>query len=169
MTTYRFNGTITGRMKRAGAQRIGEALEAIRVAHAGSLHPQAVVQDAGDPQSVLHPYFEWNDAKAAYLHRVDQARALIRSIRVIDDGDQKSRPAFLSIRSDAGVAYRSIDDVISSADLRARLLVQAQRDLDAWTARYQELSEIVALVAPAREELRRRVGRPRAGGEARPT
>jgi hypothetical protein len=166
MTRYAFNGSVTGRVKRAGPQRIGEALEAIRVANAGELHPQAVVEGARPPESLLHRYFEWNDQKAADAYRVDQARALIRSIRVIDD-DDRSRPAFVSIRADAGVAYRSIEDVLSNGDLRDRLLAQAQRDLDAWTARYRELREIVELVEPARRELRRRVEGP-GDEEARP-
>jgi ADP-dependent phosphofructokinase/glucokinase len=168
MTTYAFDGAVPGRAKRADPQVIGEALETIRLENGGELHPQAVVADARDAKSPLHRYFEWDDKKAAEAHRMDQARALIRSVRVIDDKDEKSRPAFLSIRSDVGIGYHSIRDVLNSHDLRQRLLEQAQRDLDAWTARYRELREIVELVLPAQRELRRRVARPRGGDEARP-
>ena len=168
MTKYAFDHAAPERV-RADPQVIGEALDAIRVESGGQLHPQAVVADARDPKSVLHPHFEWNDAKAAEAHRLDQARALIRSIRIIDEeDDDRARPAFLSIRADSGVGYRSYHDVLSSPDLRQRLLEGAQRDLDAWTARYRELREIVELVEPARTELRRRVRRPRGGDEARP-
>jgi hypothetical protein len=166
MTTYVFNGSPGGGIKRAGPQRIGEALEAIRSASGGELHPGPVVDSARDERSPLHRYFEWDDAKAAAQHRLDQARMLIRSVRVVDD-DNRSSPAFLSIRTDHGVAYHSVQDVLASSDLRARLLLQAERDLTAWTARYRELQEIVALVEPARQELRRRVAKP-SGGEARP-
>jgi hypothetical protein len=166
MTTYRFDGHVAGRIKRAGPQRIGEALEAIRVENAGELHPADVVESARDGASPLHRYFQWDDAKAAREHRLDQARTLIRSIRVIDDED-RSKPAFLSIRADNGIAYRAIADVLSSGDLRERLLAQAQRDLDSWTARYRELKEIVELVLPAQQELRRRVER-NGSEEARP-
>jgi len=168
MTTYAFDGAVPGRAKRADPQAIGEALETIRLENGGELHPQAVVADARDAKSPLHRYFEWDDKKAAEAHRMDQARALIRSIRIIDDNDDKARPAFLSIRSDNGVGYRSLGDVLSSRDLRQRLLEQAERDLDAWTARYRELREIVELILPAQRELRRRVARPRGGDEARP-
>jgi hypothetical protein len=165
MTKYAFDRAAPERV-RADPQLIGEALEAIRVENGGQLHPQAVVEGARNPKSVLHSHFEWDDKKAAELHRTDQARALIRSIRVIDD-DEVSRPAFLSIRADDGVGYRTFQDVLTSPDLRQRLLEQAQRDLDSWTARYRELREIVELVEPARRELRRRV-KPRGGDEARP-
>jgi hypothetical protein len=166
MTKYAFDRAASERV-RADPQLIGEALEAIRVENGGQLHPQAVVEGARNPESVLHSHFEWDDKKAAELHRTDQARALIRSIRVIDD-DEVARPAFLSIRSDDGVGYRAFREVIASVDLRERLLAQAERDLDSWTQRYRELREIVELVQPARKELRRRVARSRGGEEARP-
>jgi hypothetical protein len=167
MTRYAFDHAAPERV-RADPQVIGEALDAIRVESGGQLHPQAVVAGARDPKSVLHPHFEWNDAKAAEAHRMDQARALIRSIRVIDEEDDQRRPAFLSIRADDGIGYRAFRDVIASVDLRERLLAQAQRDLDSWTLRYRELREIVELVLPAQRELRRRVSKPRGGAEARP-
>lgn len=166
MTRYAFDHS-TG--ERANPQQIGEALEAIRLENGGQLHPQAVVQGARSPKSLLHRHFEWDDAKAAEAHRLDQARALIRSIRVIDEDDDRSKPAFLSIRNDDGIGYRAIAEVLTNRHLRERLLEQAQRDLDSWTARYRELKEIVELVEPARRELRRRVARrPRGGDEARP-
>ena len=168
MTKYAFDHAAPERV-RADPQRIGEELDAIRVESGGQLHPQAVVAGARDPRSVLHPHFEWDDKKAADAHRMDQARALIRSIRIIDEeDDDRARPAFLSIRAADGVGYRSYHDVLSSPDLRERLLAQAQRDLDSWTQRYRELREIVELIEPARRELRRRVSKPRGGAEARP-
>jgi hypothetical protein len=166
MTRYAFDRAAPERV-RADPQLIGEALETIRADSGGQLHPQDVVVGARDPKSVLHSHFEWNDQKAAELHRLDQARTLIRSIRVIDD-DEVARPAFLSIRADDGIGYRAFAEVLRSPDLRQRLLEQAARDLDAWTARYRELREIVELVQPARTELRRRASRPRGGDEARP-
>lgn len=166
MTKYAFDRSTGEQRERANPQQIGEALEAIRVENGGQLHPQAVVQGARSPKSLLHRHFEWDDAKAAEAHRLDQARALIRSIRIIDD-DDRSKPAFLSIRNDDGIAYRAIAEVLTSRHLRERLLEQAQRDLDSWTARYRELKEIVELVEPARRELRRRI-KPRGGDEARP-
>jgi hypothetical protein len=167
VTRYAFDRAAPER-PRADPQLIGEALDAIRISTGGSLHPQNVVAEARNPRSVLHPHFEWNDAKAAEAFRVDQARALIRSIRVIDEAaDDRPRPAFLSIRADDGVGYRAFKDVLSSRDLRERLLAQAERDLESWTLRYRELKDIVSLVEPARRELRSRVKR-RGGDEARP-
>ncbi len=57
------------------------ALEALRDQD-GYLRPESVVAAARDPDSPLHSYFTWDDVDAAHKHRLDQARALIRSVRV---------------------------------------------------------------------------------------
>ncbi len=48
----------------------------------GRLLPEDVVARASDPDHPLHSFFEWDDAKAGHSHRLDQARALIRRVRV---------------------------------------------------------------------------------------
>jgi len=48
----------------------------------GRLTPRDTVERARDPKSPLHSYFTWDDAKAADERRLDQARSLIRSVRV---------------------------------------------------------------------------------------
>ena len=47
------------------------------------LTPRQVVDDARDPAAVLHACFEWDDVRAAELHREQQARHVIASLRVI--------------------------------------------------------------------------------------
>jgi hypothetical protein len=49
----------------------------------GILTPKSVVDDARKTKSPLHELFQWNDALAAEEHRLDQARAIIRSVEVI--------------------------------------------------------------------------------------
>jgi hypothetical protein len=48
----------------------------------GQLTPEVVVEAAADPASPLHKSFEWNDETAAAAYRIEQARALIRSVDV---------------------------------------------------------------------------------------
>lgn len=48
----------------------------------GRLEPSDVVQTARDPASPLHPLFEWDDAAAAAAHRLEQARNVIKRVRV---------------------------------------------------------------------------------------
>ena len=49
----------------------------------GRISADEVVQAAKNPDSPLHAYFTWDDAEAAHARRIDQARALIRSVRVV--------------------------------------------------------------------------------------
>jgi len=46
----------------------------------GLVTPDNVVLAARQPDSILHPFFPWNDAVAAHQHRLAIARSLIRTI-----------------------------------------------------------------------------------------
>lgn len=59
---------------------IKKEMEAIMVG--GVIHPADVVEVARDPKSAMHNQFEWDDDEAAQAYRLQQARALIRRIRV---------------------------------------------------------------------------------------
>jgi len=64
----------------------------------GTLTPEAVVDDAKDPSSPLHAEFEWDDAKAAVEHRMQRARAIIRSVRVVFVEETRRLPAIAYVR-----------------------------------------------------------------------
>jgi len=61
---------------------IRNELERIRALHGGILQAYDVLTEARNPDSPLHPMFEWDDQVAAHQYRLDQARALIREVRV---------------------------------------------------------------------------------------
>lgn len=61
---------------------IEEALTEIAESNDGRLTADAVVAAAAKKDSVLHALFEWDSKKAAHQYRLDQARSLIRSVRV---------------------------------------------------------------------------------------
>lgn len=63
-------------------EAIRERLEVLAEEAGGELTPNRVVEDAKDPESPLHRWFDWDDSEAAIKHRLSQARQLIRSIRV---------------------------------------------------------------------------------------
>lgn len=137
---------------KADAQRIGEALAQITTNAGGRLTPEAVIKAAKDKKSPLHQHIEWNDNVAAHAYRMDQARAIIRLIRVEDEETHETQPAFISVQ-DGGVAYRTSQEVASSRELQLAVLLQAERDLHAFERRYQTLKDVCALIRPAREAL----------------
>jgi hypothetical protein len=153
--------------KRANPQRIGEALAKIGEQNGGRLTPAATVEAARPERHLLHRHFEWNDAEAAEAYRLDQARTLIRCIRVTDDTGPTPRIAFLSIADGrAGHAYFSASTVAGSRQLQILVLAQAERDLHAWERRYSELQDICRSVRELRETIAER--RARLGGEDHP-
>lgn len=111
---------------------LATALQAIYERH-GAITPDMVVEAARDPASPLHECFEWDDAAAAQAHRRDQARALLRSIRVNVTtetvrlevpyyyrdpslpGDDQGYVAITKIRSDADIARDVLVDEFSRA------------------------------------------------------
>ncbi len=48
----------------------------------GRLTPERVLTDAKRPDSPLHKHFQWDNEKAAEQHRLDQARTLIRTVKI---------------------------------------------------------------------------------------
>jgi len=92
-----------GRSWPVDAQETGDELERIREENGGQLRPEGVVDAARDPQSLLHPCFEWDDAVAGEKYRREQASNLIRSIRVLlirsDENGEEKLPvrAFINV------------------------------------------------------------------------
>lgn len=50
--------------------------------HSGVLEPETVVAVATPVKHPLHRYFEWDDCVAGHEHRLNQARALIRTVKI---------------------------------------------------------------------------------------
>lgn len=61
---------------------IADRLARITKRNHGVLTPDAVLEDAKDEDSPLHDQFTWDDSEAAHQWRLEQARTLIRSVRV---------------------------------------------------------------------------------------
>lgn len=61
---------------------VRERLEELTKAHGGVLTPEVVVEDARNESSPLHKHFEWSEKKAAEAFRIEQARRLIREVKI---------------------------------------------------------------------------------------
>lgn len=143
------------------AQAVGERLESIR-AKQHALTAEIVLKDARNIRSVLHSFFEWDDAKAAELHRLQQAGHLIRSIAVtFEDAEPQPQQqvsiagipvvipvvravrAFLPIRDNDGESsYVGTQQAMTDPEMRKQVLSRAHAELDSVGRKYRELREL---------------------------
>jgi hypothetical protein len=72
------------RRKGQGMNLSVEAVQELRAIEnrAGKLTPEQVVNAAADESSALHSCFTWDDSEAAAKWRLDEAREIIRSVRI---------------------------------------------------------------------------------------
>ena len=131
------------------AKLIGPCLQRLGESHNDELTPELVVAEARRKTSPLHSYFEWDDAKAANLYRLKQAREILRSITVIlvthkgekQEAEQPIR-AWLSVKKDelegeAGKVYLPVTVIQSREGLIEQVVEQAHRELVGWSERYR--------------------------------
>lgn len=64
------------------------------------LTPQSVVDDARRKSSPLHDCFEWDDTEAAKEWRLQQARNLIRAIRITPSEMTRDTPRNIFVKTD---------------------------------------------------------------------
>jgi hypothetical protein len=123
---------------------IVDELKAIADEHDGMLLPQDVVEAAKLKSSPLHSYFEWDDKKASYQFRLEQARRLIRVSVDVVEGANKENRVFVSLTSDrvAGGGYRTLVSVMSTERGRSALLEDALSELRMFRKKYERLREL---------------------------
>lgn len=128
---------------------VGQHIDFLRQQQKGELEPVNVVDDARNPNSPLHSFFEWDDGAAAEAHRLHQARGLIRSVVAIythEDKPATRTKAFVHVPEKGSPHYRSADHAMSQRDTRALVLQRAWRELQEWKRRYKDLAEFASLV-----------------------
>jgi len=107
---------------------VRDRLQALADESNGRLTPDAVVEDASDPDSPLHLYFEWNDTNAARQWRLEQARALIRSVQVVFRNSKETLTTVAYVRDPQAGAkeqgYVSITAVKREEDLAREVVAE---------------------------------------------
>lgn len=127
-------------------------LERIRQENGGLLQPQVVVNEAQNPESPLHPYFDWDDSEAACKWRLEQARRLIRvAVTIIHPDQTEPIRTYVSLLDDrmTRAGYRSTVEVLNDKERRDAMLQQALRELAAFRKKYAVLSELAEVFAAA--------------------
>lgn len=138
-----------GATKVSDPNTVGQHLDLLRKQCKGELTPGDVVADARNPNSPLHPFFEWDDDDAAEQYRLQQARGLIRAVVAIyvsDDKPAVRQKAYVHVREPGANHYRETTQALSQSKTREMVLKRAWEELISWKRRYKDLTEFAELV-----------------------
>lgn len=131
-----------GALSHKDAAVIGPVLEAL--AEQRGVTARDVLDAARSINSPLHSYFEWSDKVAADLHRLDQARVILRTIRVRyvePTGEQRVVRAFQVQRSvgfdTSPRTYRTFQVLHGDSAFAAQMMDSAFDDLQNWKRKYE--------------------------------
>lgn len=141
------------------ASVVGAHIEMLREKFRGEITPEDVLDDAKNPNSPLHSFFEWNDGAAAHQHRLQQARGLIRSVVAIyvrEDRPAIKAKAYVHIPQGDTSHYRETTHAMSQKSTREVVLKRALEELIGWQRRYRDLLEF-AEFCDSIDELKQRL------------
>ena len=156
MTKYTWTN---GAHIKADAHAVGEELTKLQRENGERLTPRVVVDAARPVESPLHAAFEWDDLVAAEKFREDQARHVMRCVRVIkQEGEQTTlQRAFVNvvevIDEEEQHGYVPMARVLSDAELYQQVLARAASDLRSWEDRYQQFTDLAQIGRTARERV----------------
>lgn len=138
------------------AQIVGEYLDKLKARHGGSLTAEELEKAARSKGSPVHACFEWKQRKAAYQHRLYQARTLLRSCEitiVIGSSRQKTRELRVRqtvfdpvARGDRVGAYVSLPAAVVRNKPRTRILDAALAELRSFRRKYSHLVELAEVI-----------------------
>lgn len=147
---------------------VAKRLAEIAGRNGGSLTPDLVVKDAEDSSSPLHDLFEWDDSIAGHKYRIEQARQVITSVRVVITTEHKAVSTVYYVRDPEAESteqgYVSIDKLKSDSDLaresivmefsRAASYLQRARIHAEALGMAQEVDALIADVQKFKEEVK---------------
>lgn len=128
----------------------------------GAVTPELLLDSSREETDVMHPCFEWIDAKAAEKYRLGQAGEIIANlvyVVVSEDGKKEQQPvrAFVSVSGQKEKGrFKPIVDVLSDAEMRQVLIENALKDLQNFKNRYtgiEEFSRIISVIDETVEEV----------------
>ena len=127
---------------KADAERIGAELIEI-----GTIIPEEIVNFAEDEETELHKCFTWDDAKAAHLYRIDEARGIVQSIITVDESPDREPieyRAFESVIIGEQRQYVPTRTALGDKDLRKQVLDEIKTSIGELSAKaktYRYLAE----------------------------
>ena len=90
-----------------------------------------IVKYARSQETELHKCFEWDDAKAAEQHRLDQAGEVLRSIVFVSvyQDEEVTIRAFERGNTENNAAYRNVMEALDDEGFRKVIINRLKRDI----------------------------------------
>lgn len=125
-------------LHKANAQLVSQEIASI----GESATPAQIVEKAKDIDTELHKCFEWDDAKAAEAHRLQQARQVVCHLVIRETVMEDKPPVRFFFKPEGATGYQPTTVIVRNNDRYQNLLAGAMRDLDAFRRKYHILSEL---------------------------
>jgi len=122
----------------------------------GIITTRSVLDEARKESSPIHKYFEWDDSVAAESWRRQQARKLIKSVRVEFMGKEMDGywNAKVQVSEDEeSQGYFSLHRVLEEDALYEEVLGDAVKSLRHWQKKYSGLKELKDVINEEKLEL----------------
>lgn len=115
----------------------------------GAVTAETLLEHAEDPSSCFHQMYEWDDAKAARKHRLEQSRLILQGLRIVTpDGEEHRMFVAVSVSTEGREKqYVPAVEAIKVPEWREEVKRQALSELRAFKAKYGRFQELEALVA----------------------
>ena len=134
----------SGFKNKADANKVAQEVESIGCNNTNDeFHTQEIVDYArNNPGSELHKLFEWNDTLAAEAYRNQQARDILRflKITIVDEFTQAKEPTlvryFISTGNNNGT-YKKTEPIFRNANEAEKVLEGMKRDAENYINRYK--------------------------------
>lgn len=116
---------------------------------AGNLTPDRVIEDARNPKSPLHEYFEWDKDSAHAKYLVIQARELIRSVRVVIERNEHKISVIGYVRDpdakNGEQGYSSVASIKTDKERAREVLTQELRRAESALQRAYDVADALGL------------------------
>lgn len=131
------------------AEKVVSVVAKVQKKNNGICNATDLVEASRSKSSPTHKMFEWDDSIAGPKYREEQARLILRTVRVeylSGDGEKKEVRAFSRVaRDDKGNGFAKTIDAMEDPDDRDYILNQSLAGLRAWRRRWNELNDVAAV------------------------
>jgi len=148
-----YNWKIKGLAKKVDPSEAAAELRRLQKVY-GIITPEIIVNESENPKAVLHPIFEWNNTRAAFNYRLQQARILLNNIQVsvVKDGDATQISVYEVTSKKDG--YKSIDTfTLEDIEYVRQTILSDLNILKNKLKLYKEFDKILLLINKAIESI----------------